>query len=299
MSGSVAAAAITAGAALTGTAANIASTGKLNKKNRQWQEDMWNKTNAYNAPAAQMARFKAAGLNPHLIYGQGSNGNATMAAPPEQKVPEFNFADAAQAYIATRKQQTEIDTSESVQKVNEAEVLKKGAETANIMQNTAKTRYDLKLAEDLRQNVIDTANANLNNINIGGEKLRAEVVNLGEDLILKKQQGTMNEQQMAESRARIAKMGVEMQNLQSQILLSNANRDLVGVEAALKRADLILRQNGIMPQDPFYMRVGTQLLNSGGVLPQLRKLMNTKVPNFGSQLGEYLNKFLGGPLLKK
>lgn len=31
--------------------------------------------NAYNTPQAQMARYREAGLNPHLIYGQGSPGN--------------------------------------------------------------------------------------------------------------------------------------------------------------------------------------------------------------------------------
>lgn len=31
--------------------------------------------NEYNTPANQMARFGAAGLNPHLIYGQGNPGN--------------------------------------------------------------------------------------------------------------------------------------------------------------------------------------------------------------------------------
>jgi len=31
--------------------------------------------NAYNSPQAQMSRFQDAGLNPHLIYGQGNPGN--------------------------------------------------------------------------------------------------------------------------------------------------------------------------------------------------------------------------------
>lgn len=37
--------------------------------------------NAYNAPAAQMARYSAAGLNPNLIYSQGTPGNQTSATP--------------------------------------------------------------------------------------------------------------------------------------------------------------------------------------------------------------------------
>lgn len=33
---------------------------------------MWNLNNQYNDPSAQMARLKAAGLNPNLVYGSGS-----------------------------------------------------------------------------------------------------------------------------------------------------------------------------------------------------------------------------------
>lgn len=38
--------------------------------------EYWNMQNEYNTPAQQMARLKAAGLNPHLMYGQGNVGNA-------------------------------------------------------------------------------------------------------------------------------------------------------------------------------------------------------------------------------
>lgn len=48
--------------------------------------------NQYNTPKAQMARFQEAGLNPHLIYGQGSSGNQSS---PQQAadipVPDFGF----------------------------------------------------------------------------------------------------------------------------------------------------------------------------------------------------------------
>jgi len=55
-----------------------------NKANRQMAEyqyskdlEMWNRQNEYNNPQSQMERFKAAGLNPNLIYGQGNAGNAS------------------------------------------------------------------------------------------------------------------------------------------------------------------------------------------------------------------------------
>lgn len=51
--------------------------------------EMWNLQNAYNSPAAQMERFKAAGLNPHLIYGQGNSGNA--GTPPAYQPPHYQY----------------------------------------------------------------------------------------------------------------------------------------------------------------------------------------------------------------
>lgn len=50
----------------------------LAKQQNQWNIEQWNRENAYNTPAAQMARYKAAGLNSDLIYGQQ---NLSAASP--------------------------------------------------------------------------------------------------------------------------------------------------------------------------------------------------------------------------
>nr|WAE43372.1 MAG: DNA pilot protein [Microviridae sp.] len=58
----------------------------------QQQIDMWNKANAYNTPASQMQRFKDAGLNPNLIYGQGNPGNSPNVLPKyEAPTARFNY----------------------------------------------------------------------------------------------------------------------------------------------------------------------------------------------------------------
>lgn len=64
--------------------ANLAAVEATNKANMdlaeyQWSKnlEMWNLQNEYNSPKAQMQRFIEAGLNPNLIYGKGSSGNAT------------------------------------------------------------------------------------------------------------------------------------------------------------------------------------------------------------------------------
>ena len=76
---------------------NLRIARETNEANRQlaqyeWNKnlEMWNLQNMYNSPASQMQRFKQAGLNPNLIYGQGNAGNATTlprySAPTMQPV---------------------------------------------------------------------------------------------------------------------------------------------------------------------------------------------------------------------
>lgn len=59
---------------------------------------MWNEQNLYNSPQAQMARFGNAGLNPHLIYGQGSAGNAS--SPPQYQPANMQYRVEAPSYGA-------------------------------------------------------------------------------------------------------------------------------------------------------------------------------------------------------
>ena len=46
---------------------------------RNWQQDMWNKENAYNTASAQRQRLEEAGLNPYLMMNGGSAGVASSA----------------------------------------------------------------------------------------------------------------------------------------------------------------------------------------------------------------------------
>jgi len=47
---------------------------------------MWKMQNEYNSPLNQMKRLKEAGLNPNLMYGKGTVGNATTM-PQYQAIP--------------------------------------------------------------------------------------------------------------------------------------------------------------------------------------------------------------------
>lgn len=64
--------------------------------------------NAYNTPAAQMQRFKDAGLNPNLVYTQGTAGN--QGSPAEFITPEVDPIRIYSAAQAAResKMRTEL-----------------------------------------------------------------------------------------------------------------------------------------------------------------------------------------------
>ena len=70
---------------------NIISTAMANSANEDmqrrqnaWNLQQWDRNNAYNHPAAQLQRIKAAGLNPDLIYGQNASGIGGLSTSPAQ-----------------------------------------------------------------------------------------------------------------------------------------------------------------------------------------------------------------------
>jgi hypothetical protein len=73
---------------------------QLAREAREHDVNMWKMQNEYNTPAMQMQRLAEAGLNPHLMYGQGTTGNAS--SPQRSPVPEVQneLASLAQMSLA-------------------------------------------------------------------------------------------------------------------------------------------------------------------------------------------------------
>jgi len=114
-----------AGGNVLSTGINAWLTAAQNKRNRQHDFDMsdyaygkdldmWNKQNEYNTPTKQMQRFKDAGLNPHLIYGKGTPGNATQLPKYNKSryvgtAPQISMPDMLGMYMSLKKTNAEID----------------------------------------------------------------------------------------------------------------------------------------------------------------------------------------------
>lgn len=109
----------------------------------QYQADrnleLWNMNNEYNTPSAQMDRYQEAGLNPHLIYGNGSASSGNSSSPAEgYKAPTLQRAEV-QNYMP---QAAQIFMNGVQQAVN---IQKTQAETDAVRQNITNLKSDNEL----------------------------------------------------------------------------------------------------------------------------------------------------------
>ena len=116
---------------------------------QQWIEQMYERNNSYNSPAAQMQRLKDAGLNPDLMYSRGDVGNATAPeAPAQAPTPRFNeiptntYGQTAQiaADAGLKAAQAKLASSESKKTDTEESLL-----TADYLLRKARTESDIEL----------------------------------------------------------------------------------------------------------------------------------------------------------
>lgn len=73
---------------LGGSALQFKQNKELAAIQNQYNIDMWNRQNEYNSPQAQMQRLQEAGLNPNLIYGNGSASTGNASSAPQMVAPE-------------------------------------------------------------------------------------------------------------------------------------------------------------------------------------------------------------------
>lgn len=106
--------------AVVNQAVNTGATLLTNRRNRQTSLDFydrqradaladWNRQNIYNSPQAQMERFKEAGLNPHLIYGQTNTSQPIRSVDmkaPTAEAPQLN--PFAQQQLLNMKMQNSL-----------------------------------------------------------------------------------------------------------------------------------------------------------------------------------------------
>lgn len=145
-----------------------------NEKAYQRSLKMWNLQNEYNSPTQQMARIRAAGLNPNLVYGNGVAGNSA-GSTPQYEPAKFNaptmqayrgwnlgISDATSQYLAYRTVKAQVDNMEAQNSLIRQQTATEATRQANVAASTARSEFDLNMAKELKDVSVSSAIADMN-----------------------------------------------------------------------------------------------------------------------------------------
>lgn len=266
---------IAAGASLAGSAINAGSQSRTNQSQLSYSREMydkqrsdaladWNRQNQYNSPKEQMLRFKEAGLNPNLIYGQMSQSPVVRTSSVEgysPRAPQVDLGNAAamglqglSAYQDTQLKNVQTDlVKEQIKNASTDNLLKqldaakKNAESP-YWQDIAKTSSEaLRIQNEQRLQDLEF-NRDMNPIRL--EEGQYRINNLIRDLETKVQ--SMNLSKAQESLA--------------YQTISNLKK-----EGLLKEFDANLKRIGLQPNDNAFVRFLTQMMSQGEGVDSIKK----------------------------
>lgn len=164
------------------TAINAVLQSKTNKASRRYATYMydrqradaladWNMQNQYNSPQSIMGRYKAAGLNPNLIYDQSPQSPSVRSSNAESwrpEAPRVDLSSGILGYYQSMLAQTQMDTMKTTQAVNAArerqiaaDTLLKGFQAGLIKQKWASAAFELGFQKSIVGVRSDTLSANL------------------------------------------------------------------------------------------------------------------------------------------
>lgn len=154
-----------------------------NRYTQHQQQKAIDKQNAYNSPVEQMKRFKAAGLNTALLYGQVADGNQSQpAGVPDYGAGLSSAFDRALTKSAQQLEKLKIENDTQrvamEKKMNDANVALAGTQIETNKENLQLiAKQAIKLDEETK--------AIKQQVEQQGKRFDKEMANLDKDLILK------------------------------------------------------------------------------------------------------------------
>lgn len=259
-------------AAVAGGAGNILSAGlnyvsqsSMNKRAEKFNREMyarqradalsdWNMQNAYNDPAAQMARLKNAGLNPNLVYGNGATTEAGAPRASNVSTPDFKAPHIPDLGSI-------VMNAMSMRQV-ESNIARTDAETEAIKARTAGTEFQNQLNQaiglDAMQKRYGWANDKL-------ELEASKALHEYNAWIEGSFEGrASNDPNSPIAKAIKAGWNQRVQELQNAKALGDINRS----ESIIRDYKADLAKQGIPPDSPWYAKIVMDLVSKGlGVSP--------------------------------
>ena len=295
---------IAAGSNLLGQGINAYAQGKTNKATRRWNEKMygiqrqdaladWQMQNAYNSPAAQMERLRAAGLNPNLVYGHGADAQGGIIRSTDVKgwnpqAPQFDFGSVSGQYFNTMLMGQQYEKTQQLMTMMEQELKNKmadwdktQAEIAGILASN-----DLKSKDKEWYDTIKSAQMTALKADV--EKKHADIYT---SLAANERAEAMQAYNLEQAVENILKTRADRH-------LSYANRQKVFQEienmkkqGTLQDWEIELSKKGLTKGDPYWMRAIKEIVDEvsagGSVKGALQKLdkMLPPLPQFDKRSG--------------
>lgn len=282
----IAAAAIQAGSSIAGAAAQSS----MNKATREWNERMyamqrndammdWNRQNEYNSPAAQMERFKAAGLNPNLIYGQTNEAPAVRSTDVKSwnpTAPSYGagVGNALLSGLASYQDMTMQDEQiKNMQAQRQNLALDSLIKGADIFSKNLKNAKDVELYDTYKQTAIEL---------LRGITTRTDVA-----VSQEARDAAMHAPSLQAAFERIA-------NISADTAKKNAEISLLKGSGVLQDLEIGLRNKGMSWNDPLWARMLMQFAGDKplpdvvkDMLKQFREVTGTNLPS------KVISKYLG------
>lgn len=278
---------------------------------REFQEKMWNQANEYNLPINQMERFKAAGLNPNLIYGDGATtlaahiGSAASASAPSDSIKYPDVVAPMLAAVQAKKTMAETDYIE-------AEELKARQEAKKVTEETENLWIDRLFKRDSYQLRLDQLEAENN---LKAQLSATEVSKRNEIEYNCRQLETMADYYSSEMENRKAITSKEIEKMDNDMRNANAitAKTLIKLEADARKANAdawLAETEAAIKSDPRYkegvlnklvLEAYNALLNGNEqeIQNSLLELQRANMPKVGTFAQDYMyfwNTWVGTPL---
>jgi len=249
-------AAIIAASQAAGQGINAFAQGKMNRKTREWNEKMyarqradaltdWRMQNEYNTPAAQMARMKAAGLNPNLIYKGGADSVSGPVRstdvkgwnPTPPQVDPNTAGNVISMYQNIKNREIQTDNLKQNMELTKQKILEGIAKTNKAISETDFTKFKLGQGMRMADLTYQTNVERLNQVkqSIGESQARTEATisdtairqALSKPNLLQAYQEVLNSKKTEfeiEARTQLARANAALSDANKKYTLENINK---------------------------------------------------------------------------
>lgn len=275
----------------------------ISNRNEQRRQNQWNRDHAdhsyyrerndaladrdhlefYNSPAQQIQRMKAAGLNPALMYGQGSTGQTEMprGSKPTNSSQPASHIDASTMQRGFEQFLTMLQTQQQTDNLRaQAELAAKQA--ANVQSTTELNTFELGQKQVLSPKVIESAA-------LGVENQKA-------DIALKKQALEINldanERNELKNSTDVQKTLEDIQAVRQKRIFDLQQQANIDHKAKAEIAQIELRMNQLDVQIEL-LEITKKYAETDQQMKLLLQELEAQIKLGGGSIGGVLSKIIG------